>query len=54
MALLAGLQNMYSNVGIPAVLASTIIASLPTVVLLIIFRNKFFNGLAVQYGGSSK
>ena len=54
MALLAGLQSMYSNVGIPAVLASTIIASLPTVALLIIFRNNFFRGLAMQYGGSSK
>jgi ABC-type glycerol-3-phosphate transport system permease component len=54
MALLAGLQNMYSNVGIPAVLASAVVASLPTVVLLIVFRNNFFKGLAVQYGGSSK
>jgi multiple sugar transport system permease protein len=54
MALLAGLQNMYSNVGIPAVLASAIIASLPTIILLIVFRNIFFKGLALQYGGSSK
>ena len=54
MALLAGLQNMYSNVGIPAVLASAIIASLPTVLLLVTFRNTFFKGLAMQYGGSSK
>jgi multiple sugar transport system permease protein len=54
MALLAGLQNMYSNVGIPAVLASTIIASLPTILLLVLFRNYFFNGLAMQYGGSGK
>lgn len=54
MALLAGLQNMYSNVGIPAVLASTIIASLPTIILLLVFKNIFFKGLAIQYGGSSK
>ena len=54
MALLAGLQSMYSNVGIPAVLASTILASLPTIILLVIFRNNFFKGLAMQYGGSGK
>jgi multiple sugar transport system permease protein len=54
MALLAGLRTMYPDVGIPSVLASTIVASLPTVALLIAFRNRFFRGPAMQYGGSSK
>ena len=45
---------VYPDVGIPCVLASTIVASLPTVALLIAFRNRFFRGPAMQYGGSSK
>jgi multiple sugar transport system permease protein len=54
MALLAAQQNMYSSLGIPVVLASAIIASLPTLLLVIGFRNIFFKGMAMQFGGSSK
>jgi multiple sugar transport system permease protein len=54
MALLAAQQNMYSSMGTPAILASAIFVSLPTLLLVIFFRNTFFKGMALQFSGSSK
>jgi multiple sugar transport system permease protein len=54
MALLAAQQNMYSSMGTPAILASAIFVSLPTLFLVIFFRNTFFKGMALQFSGSSK
>lgn len=54
MSLLAAQQNMYSSLGTPAVLASAVIVSIPTVLLVIFFRNVFFTGMALQYTGSAK
>jgi len=54
MALLAAQQNMYSSMGTPAILASALIVSLPTLLLVIIFRNIFFKGMAMQFSGASK
>lgn len=47
MTLLAGLQSMYSDIGIPPVLASAVVASLPTLILVISFQRHFFSGLAM-------
>jgi multiple sugar transport system permease protein len=54
MALLAAQQNMYSSMGTPAILASAIIVSIPTVLLVVFFRRTVFKGLALQFSGSSK
>jgi multiple sugar transport system permease protein len=50
MALLAGFQSMYSQIGIPAMLASAIVASLPTLLLVLVFQKYFFRGLAMTAG----
>ena len=54
MALLAAQQNMYSSMGTPAILASAIFVSLPTLFLVVFLRNTFFKGMALQFSGSSK
>ena len=57
MTLLAGLQSMYSDIGIPPVLASAVMASLPTLILVVSFQKYFFSGLAmgqaVSEGGTA-
>lgn len=51
MPLLAGLQGLYSTVGLPVVLASALVASLPTIVLVLSFQRHFFRGLTVTTTG---
>jgi len=51
MAVLADLQNMKAPIPYPVVLASTIISSLPTVILVIAFQKHFFKGLKMSIAG---
>jgi len=51
MTILADLQNLRAPIPFPVVMASTIVGSLPTVILAIAFQRYFFKGLTISIAG---
>ena len=51
MTVLADLQNLRAPIPFPVVMASTIVASLPTIILVIAFQRNFFKGLTISIAG---
>ncbi|MCK5569178.1 MAG: carbohydrate ABC transporter permease [Spirochaetes bacterium] len=51
MPILANLHNLHTPAPFPVVLASTLVASFPTIILVIIFQRRFFKGLTMTVAG---
>ena len=51
MTVLADLQNLRAPIPFPVVMASTIISSLPTIILVVAFQRYFFKGLTISIAG---
>lgn len=51
MTVLANLQTMWSPIPFPVVMASTLVGSLPTIIIAIAFQRHFFRGLTISIAG---